>query len=113
MNTRQIKKAEGLGYSVEIASEKTEDTPEVYRVEGHGIDLQITTEEELHRIINPDAHQNRRDAERINDPEDNFKQTPEEALRSSLKAQVSLGDITKAEADEILREWKDTRTPSP
>lgn len=108
-------KLEKQGYTVELATEAGGKLPAIYRVEGQGISIQLHEgdTESWKRLANPDAHQHRVDLARAADPDDKFEMDEESKLRSDLKAQVSLGDITKDEANEIVREWKDAQEAIP
>lgn len=78
--------------------------PTVYRVEGFGVSTQIGSNDEdaWNSILNPEAHTHRVNMVKHNDPADDFEMTPREILESSLKASVSLGQMSKAEMKETL-----------
>lgn len=98
-----ITKAQTQGYSVGVAIAGYNDFPTVYRIEGFGVSLQLTENDEdsWTQFTNDDAHDFRVKSFRAEDPTDDFTWTESERLVANMQAAVSLGQITQEQANEI------------
>jgi hypothetical protein len=114
---KAIDRLRELGYEVGVAFEghggDREDggVPTVYRVEGHGVSLQLAHDDEdaWASFTNEKAHEHREKSARASDPEDDFEWTPEEQMESSLEAAVATGAMERKDATKAIKEFRESQ----
>jgi hypothetical protein len=97
-----------LGYEITQVNDEDAET-KIGVVNGFGIQNLYVVEgdqETLDRLANSEAHASRQLQH------ENPDATPDQILDANLAAQVSLGDITQTEADQLKQDWVKIQTPA-